>query len=303
MSGQAWSLCKQLIQTLLEDPHSADFRNPVSRTLYPYYFVVIKKPMDLGTVSKKVQQGRKGYKNIKEFAADCRLVFDNARSFNQSESEIYDFAEGLSKTFEEKYDELKIKLHLDDDYDPSTTFVVPDLPPQPMQMSNSHIVPPQPTPKRNRLLDSEDSGPSIKKIPSRSKRSSTHSSKEDSDDEPAFKPSRGNRKRKDSDSESDDRTKKKPTRKRPANKEADRPTKKMKIEAPVSEKAKNELIHDLQAITNNEDLMQIIRIIKGDDVDLEEEESFEFETDSWSPNTFRQLQAFVKELKSGKKRK
>ena len=42
----------------------------------PDYFEIIKNPMDLGTIKKKVENN--GYKLISEFGADVRLTSANA---------------------------------------------------------------------------------------------------------------------------------------------------------------------------------------------------------------------------------
>jgi hypothetical protein len=44
------------------------------------YFDVIKHPMDLGTVRKRLDQFK--YFEIEKFAADVKLTFDNAALYN-----------------------------------------------------------------------------------------------------------------------------------------------------------------------------------------------------------------------------
>uniref|UniRef100_A0A915D6I3 Bromo domain-containing protein n=1 Tax=Ditylenchus dipsaci TaxID=166011 RepID=A0A915D6I3_9BILA len=49
---------------------------PVDRTLLPEYYEHVKKPMDLGTNSSKLETNQ--YTRVGEFTADIRLVFSNS---------------------------------------------------------------------------------------------------------------------------------------------------------------------------------------------------------------------------------
>ena len=71
---------------------------------YPYRLptspsVVIKQPMDLGTVRKKLES-RTEYKKVDECVADIRLVWSNAMLYNAPGSPIYKLAKSLSDFFE-----------------------------------------------------------------------------------------------------------------------------------------------------------------------------------------------------------
>jgi len=62
------------------------------------YFDVIEKPMDLGTVQTKVESFQ--YKNLKEFAADVRLVYDNALLYNPDGTDVNIIAKRSTIAFE-----------------------------------------------------------------------------------------------------------------------------------------------------------------------------------------------------------
>ena len=68
----------------------------------PLYPKLIKKPMDLGTVERKLQESPCAYKAVVDFAADVNLVWHNAQTFNLEGSEIYEFAETCKQAFEAK---------------------------------------------------------------------------------------------------------------------------------------------------------------------------------------------------------
>ncbi|KAI6225826.1 hypothetical protein M3Y95_00738000 [Aphelenchoides besseyi] len=66
---------------------STIFQRLPSKTEYPDYYDVIKKPMDLQKIRQKINGNQ--YTSQKTFIADLKLVFDNATKYNEPESEIY----------------------------------------------------------------------------------------------------------------------------------------------------------------------------------------------------------------------
>ncbi|KDN47146.1 hypothetical protein K437DRAFT_294137 [Tilletiaria anomala UBC 951] len=64
--------------------HSAAFLAKVSKRDAPDYYDVIKHPMDLGTMQKKIKVG--GYKNKRQFAHDLDLIWDNCLVYNSDPS-------------------------------------------------------------------------------------------------------------------------------------------------------------------------------------------------------------------------
>ncbi|TKY88787.1 hypothetical protein EX895_002418 [Sporisorium graminicola] len=64
--------------------HSTAFLSKVSKRDAPDYYDVIKHPMDLGTMQKKVKSGQ--YKNKKQFAHDLNLIWDNCLLYNSDPS-------------------------------------------------------------------------------------------------------------------------------------------------------------------------------------------------------------------------
>lgn len=72
----------------------------------PDYPLVVKRPMDLDTVLKRL---RDGYyvDRIKDYVSDVRLVFTNAVLYNEPTSHIYYLAIQCSNLFEKKLDKSK----------------------------------------------------------------------------------------------------------------------------------------------------------------------------------------------------
>ena len=71
--------------------------DPVELNL-PDYFDVVKTPMDLGSIKKRMENNC--YKSILDFAADVRLTFDNAVTYNGDGSDVCKVAREMKLTFE-----------------------------------------------------------------------------------------------------------------------------------------------------------------------------------------------------------
>lgn len=74
--------------------------DPVALNI-PNYFTTIKNPMDLSTVTKKLQAG--DYPRAKDFEADVRLIFSNCYKFNPVGNPVREMGKKLEAVFEEKW--------------------------------------------------------------------------------------------------------------------------------------------------------------------------------------------------------
>ncbi|KAI8606980.1 Bromodomain-containing protein, partial [Chytriomyces sp. MP71] len=70
----------------------------------PTYPLLIKHPMDMGTILKKLERGD-CYSSGVEFEADMRLVFRNCYTFNAPGSEVHEMGRKLEQLFELKWRE------------------------------------------------------------------------------------------------------------------------------------------------------------------------------------------------------
>lgn len=93
----------ELMQKIFKQINSHDkadpFRKPVTKREAPDYHTIIKKPMALNDVKKKVDKSEYNG-NVREFMSDMNLIFGNAMQYNQKGSDIWDWAKELK-------DELK----------------------------------------------------------------------------------------------------------------------------------------------------------------------------------------------------
>jgi E1A/CREB-binding protein len=80
--------CPQLLKRVQEHNFAWIFSQPVDpvELNLPDYFDVVKNPMDLGTVKKKVETGC--YSSVRQFVADVHLTFDNAITYNGDGSDV-----------------------------------------------------------------------------------------------------------------------------------------------------------------------------------------------------------------------
>lgn len=102
--------CETLLNRLMQHQFGWVFNTPVDvvKLNIPDYFTVIKHPMDLGTVKSKITSGQ--YSSPMGFAADVRLTFSNAMTYNPPGNDVHVMAETLSKYFEVRWKSVEKKL-------------------------------------------------------------------------------------------------------------------------------------------------------------------------------------------------
>ncbi|OZC06354.1 hypothetical protein X798_06658 [Onchocerca flexuosa] len=101
---------KPVVDKLLSMEESIPFRIPVDPDILgiPDYFDIVKKPMDLSTVSRKLDTGE--YKNPWDFNDDMWLMFDNAWLYNRKNSKVYKYCNKLSEVFVEEINPVMQKM-------------------------------------------------------------------------------------------------------------------------------------------------------------------------------------------------
>lgn len=102
--------CENLLKKLLSHQHASVFNEPVDivKLNIPDYFTVIKHPMDLGTIRKRLTSG--AYSSPLEFLADVRLTFSNAMTYNPPGNIVNFMANEMSKFFELRWKTIEKKL-------------------------------------------------------------------------------------------------------------------------------------------------------------------------------------------------
>eukprot|EP00252_Welwitschia_mirabilis_P013287 TRINITY_DN2928_c0_g1_i2.p1 TRINITY_DN2928_c0_g1~~TRINITY_DN2928_c0_g1_i2.p1 ORF type:complete len:846 (+),score=160.24 TRINITY_DN2928_c0_g1_i2:725-3262(+) len=102
--------CRTILRRLMLHKFGWVFNSPVDivKLNIPDYPKVIKHPMDLGTIKGKLDKGE--YLDARDFAADVRLTFNNAKTYNPPGNDVHIMADQLSKMFEEKWRSIERKL-------------------------------------------------------------------------------------------------------------------------------------------------------------------------------------------------
>lgn len=101
--GKFFKSCSTLLERLMKHKHGWVFNEPVdveALGLHDYH-IIIKEPMDLGTV--KTRLNKNWYKSPREYAEDVRLTFRNAMTYNPRGQDVHMMAEQLSKIFEDRW--------------------------------------------------------------------------------------------------------------------------------------------------------------------------------------------------------
>ncbi|XP_027351739.1 transcription factor GTE10-like isoform X2 [Abrus precatorius] len=102
--------CETLLSRVMSHQFGWVFNTPVDvvKLNIPDYFNVIKHPMDLGTVKSRITSGE--YLNPMDFAADVRLTFSNAMTYNPPGNDVHIMADTLSKFFETRWKAIGKKI-------------------------------------------------------------------------------------------------------------------------------------------------------------------------------------------------
>ncbi|RKP22227.1 Bromodomain-containing protein, partial [Syncephalis pseudoplumigaleata] len=98
--------CQSVIRELQKKSHidySFPFLEPVDWVAMklPDYPTIIKHPMDISTIRKKLDEG--AYASASEFEADVRLMFDNCYRYNPEGTPVNMMGHKLQHVFEKKW--------------------------------------------------------------------------------------------------------------------------------------------------------------------------------------------------------
>lgn len=95
--------CFKVLTQLQKHQYSWPFLKPVDPQAegIPDYFDIVKEPMDLSKVDKRLRSG--SYSNPMQFAADVRKIWYNATLYNPRKSDIYHMTVKISNFFEQLY--------------------------------------------------------------------------------------------------------------------------------------------------------------------------------------------------------
>ena len=112
--GQLRTYLSPLLKKLMDHPFGWVFSSPVDPNALniPDYFEIIKCPMDLGTIKKRLE-GSSYYISIDAVAADVCLTFENCIAYNDSDNEFHILARDLLATFQKDMEVLRKQIDID----------------------------------------------------------------------------------------------------------------------------------------------------------------------------------------------
>jgi len=139
MGKEELKLCNRIISKLQKHKSATPFLLPVDRNIYPQYYELIPKPMDLSTLKTKLNKGK--YDKVSKFESDTRLIFRNCYTFNDSSSFLSQQAHILESYFnkEMSYDLMKSKENVHTEEEKSSIKIRQSMSPEPMERTKTVI--------------------------------------------------------------------------------------------------------------------------------------------------------------------
>ncbi|CAH0385775.1 unnamed protein product [Bemisia tabaci] len=105
------AVLQELLDVVMHHEDAWPFLRPVTKGEVPDYHLIIKRPMDFGTIKHKLNMLE--YRLNSELISDALLVFENCFLYNESSSEVYQAGVRLRKFFDRLCKERN--LHVPDD--------------------------------------------------------------------------------------------------------------------------------------------------------------------------------------------
>lgn len=92
---------RSLLKAMHDHPDAWPFKEPVDARDVPDYYVIIKDPIDLKTMSRRVES-EQYYVTFEMFVADVRRMFSNAKTYNSPDTIYYKCATRVDSHFSNK---------------------------------------------------------------------------------------------------------------------------------------------------------------------------------------------------------
>lgn len=99
--------CLEIMRNVMKRPCASLFLEPVNpdRDGAPNYYAVVKKPVDLGSIFKKLESDE--YNSVAAWNRDMNLVWGNAEKFNGRESFLGLIALEIKRNYDREYKKIK----------------------------------------------------------------------------------------------------------------------------------------------------------------------------------------------------
>ncbi|CAD5229514.1 unnamed protein product [Bursaphelenchus okinawaensis] len=108
-TNQLEFIAKEVLKPTLKHKHAWPFLKPVDavKLNIPDYHKVIKRPMDLGTIEKRLKNCY--YYTAEECVTDIEQVFANCYKFNQNEDDVALMCKNVENAFRDKLKQMPVK--------------------------------------------------------------------------------------------------------------------------------------------------------------------------------------------------
>ncbi|KAM7506527.1 hypothetical protein LguiA_016980 [Lonicera macranthoides] len=138
--------CESLLKKLMSHQYGWAFNTPVDvvKLNLPDYFTVIKHPMDLGTIKRKIANFE--YSSPLDFHADVKLTFFNAMTYNPPGNDFHFMADTLGKFFDVRWKVIEKKLSVNKSKPPPKELSL---------LGEKDIVKPMPPSKKRKITSIE----------------------------------------------------------------------------------------------------------------------------------------------------
>jgi hypothetical protein len=99
--------CQKILKKFMEYPDAEPFLTAVDWKAWGLYDYpkIVKNPMDLATVQKKLNGGK--YSNPSDFAKDVRQIWKNCQLYNQDGSDFHTLSVDFAGRFEDAFSKVK----------------------------------------------------------------------------------------------------------------------------------------------------------------------------------------------------
>lgn len=104
---QVKEACLEIMDKVMKRPCAALFLEPVDpdRDGAPNYYMVVKKPVDLGTIRRRLENDE--YQSVAAWNREMNLIWGNAEKFNGRESFLCTIAMEIRRNFEKEFRKIK----------------------------------------------------------------------------------------------------------------------------------------------------------------------------------------------------
>lgn len=104
-----WTTCTSILKALTKGAFSYVFMSPVNTSQLPDYSAIVKKPMDLGTIAKKLNHKNRQYADPLQFRDDVRQVWKNCASYNPVDTQVGKAGIAFSDKFEKDWSKFMVE--------------------------------------------------------------------------------------------------------------------------------------------------------------------------------------------------